>query len=173
MLIRRRMLWVLVAQILLVLLMVDDFYLHKLDKLWRLIYPWGDPDRIVGVQYWLIPLVLGTGFLAVVSLVRSLSRTRQLQIRGRHRGGGRSRACVGVCVIRWEPLADLFGRYPFFVYPLGAWIRYPPCAHGSSLSGLRASRWLSHGSRWPRSRCATLMSASDWVPLRRASTLQG
>jgi hypothetical protein len=119
MLIRRRMLWVLVAQILLVLLMVDDFYLHKLDKLWRLIYPWGDPDRIVGVQYWLIPLVLGTGFLALVSLVRSLSRTRQLQIRV----GVGAVVILAIAVALRHPLGtlwtDLIGRYPFSVYPLG------------------------------------------------------
>jgi hypothetical protein len=119
MLIRRRMLWVLVAQILLVLLMVDDFYLHKLGKLWRLIYPWGDPDRIVGVQYWLIPLVLGTGFLALVSLVRSLSRTRQLQIRA----GATAVVVLAVAVALRHPLGtlwtDLIGRYPFSVYPLG------------------------------------------------------
>ena len=119
MLIRRRMLWVLVAQILLVLLMVDDFYLHKLGKLWRLIYPWGDPDRIVGVQYWLIPLVLGTGFLALVSLVRSLSRTRQLQIRV----GAAAVVLLAVAVALRHPLGtlwtDLIGRYPFSVYPLG------------------------------------------------------
>ena len=119
MLIRRRMLWVLVAEVLLVLLMVDDFYLHKLDKLWRLIYPWGDPDRIVGVQYWLIPLVLGTGFLAVVSLVRSLSRTRRLQI-----GAGIAAGVVVVlAVVLRHPLGhvwlELFGQYPFVIYPLG------------------------------------------------------
>ena len=119
MLIRRRMLWVLVAQILLVLLMVDDLYLHKLGKLWRLIYPWGDPDRIVGVQYWLIPLVLGTGFLALVSVVRSLSRTRQLQIRV----GAAAVVVLAVAVALRHPLGtlwtDLIGRYPFSVYPLG------------------------------------------------------
>jgi hypothetical protein len=119
MLIRRRMLWVLVAQVLLVLLMVDDFYLHKLDKLWRIIYPWGDPDRIVGVQYWLIPLVLGTGFLALVSVVRSLSRTRQVQI-------GAGIAALVVLALAFalrHPLGqlwlDLFGTYPFVISPLG------------------------------------------------------
>jgi hypothetical protein len=119
MLIRRRLLWVLVAQILLVALMVDDFYLHKLDKLWRIIYPWGDPDRIVGVQYWLIPLVLGTGFLALVSVVRSLSRTRQLQLRV----GVAAVIVLAVVVALRHPLGhlwtDLIGQYSLAVYPLG------------------------------------------------------
>jgi len=119
MLVRRRMLWVLVAQILLVVLMVDDFYLHKLDKLWRIIYPWGDPDRIVGVQYWLIPLVLGTGFLAMVSVVRSLSRTRQLQLRV----GVAAVIVLAIAVALRHPLGhlwtDLIGKYSLAVYPLG------------------------------------------------------
>ncbi len=118
MVIRRRMLWVLVAQILLALLMADAFYLHKLEKLWRLMYPWAEPDRIVGVQYWLIPLVLGTGFLALVSVMRSLSRTRPLQIRV-------TVAAVVVLVtaaVLRHPLAHLWqvliGQYRFSTYPL-------------------------------------------------------
>jgi hypothetical protein len=118
-LIRRRMLWVLVAQILLVLLMVDDLYLHKLDKIWRIIYPWGDTDRILGVQYWLIPLVLGAGFLALVSVVRSLSRTRQLQIRV----AVAAVVVLAVAVVLRHPLAqlwaDLIGNYPYSIFPLG------------------------------------------------------
>jgi hypothetical protein len=118
-LIRRRMLWVLFAQILLVLLMVDDLYLHKLDKIWRIIYPWGDADRILGVQYWLIPLVLGTGFLALVSLVRSLSRTRQMQVRV----AIAAVVVLVVAVVLRHPLgqlwADLIGKYPYSIFPLG------------------------------------------------------
>jgi hypothetical protein len=119
MLIRRRMLWVLIAQLLLVLLMIDDFYLHKLDKLWRLIYPWGDPDRIVGVQYWLIPLVLGTGFLALWSVVRSLSRTRQVQIAS---GVAALIVLVLAFLLRHalgQAWLDVFGTYPLTLYPLG------------------------------------------------------
>jgi hypothetical protein len=79
-LIQRRMLWVLGAQLVLALLMVDDFYLHKFEKFWRIIYPWGDQDRILGYQYWLIPLVLGVGFLAVIDVLHWLARTRRLQL---------------------------------------------------------------------------------------------
>jgi hypothetical protein len=78
--IRRRMLWVLGAQVVLVLLMVDAFYLHKFERFWRIIYPWGDQDRILGYQYWLMPLVLGVGFLALVDVLRWLLRTRRLQL---------------------------------------------------------------------------------------------
>jgi hypothetical protein len=118
-LVRRRMLWVLVAQVVLVALMVDDFYLHKLAKLWRLIYPWGEQDRILGLQYWLIPLVLGAGFLALVSAMRSLSRTRRLQI------GATATAVivVAVAVLIRHSLGRLWtyliGQYTVYTYPLG------------------------------------------------------
>ena len=118
-LIRRRMLWVLVAQVVLVLLMVDDFYLHNLNSLWRLIYPWGESDRILGVQYWLIPLVLGAGFLAFTDVMRSLSRTRRRQV-------GISIAAVAVVIIAvaaHHPLGQLWtamiGKFQFYTYPLG------------------------------------------------------
>jgi hypothetical protein len=80
MLIRRRMLWVLVAQVLLLLLMADDLYLHYLHRIWSSIYPWGDTDRVLGVEYWLIPLVLAFGIFALGDLIRSLSRTRRLWV---------------------------------------------------------------------------------------------
>ena len=118
-LIRRRMLWVLFAQIVLVALMVDDFYLHKLNKLWRLIYPWGEQDRILGVQYWLIPLVLGVGFLAVVKVMRALSRERRLQV------GATVGAIIvaAVAVLLRHPLGHLWttyvGQYMVYTYPLG------------------------------------------------------
>jgi hypothetical protein len=118
-LVRRRLLWVLVAQIVLVALMVDDFYWHKLAKLWRVIYPWGEQDRILGVQYWLIPLVLGVGFLTIVKVMRSLSRTRRLQV-------GATAAAVIVALIAIlirHSLGKLWisyiGQYPVYTYPLG------------------------------------------------------
>jgi hypothetical protein len=118
-LIRRRMLWVLLAQVVLVALMVDDFYLHKLNKLWRLIYPWGEQDRILGAQYWLVPLVLGVGFLAVVKVMRSLSRTRRLQV-----GATVAALVVAVVVVLLRhPLGHLWtdyvGQYMVYTYPLG------------------------------------------------------
>jgi hypothetical protein len=38
---RGRMLWVLFAQLVLLVLIVDDFYLHKFETFWRVVYPWG------------------------------------------------------------------------------------------------------------------------------------
>jgi hypothetical protein len=118
-LVRRRMLWVLLAQVVLVVLMVDDFYLHKLAKLWRAIYPWGEQDRILGLQHWLIPLVLGAGFLTIVKVMRSLSRTRRLQILATIAGV----VVVVLAVLARHALGRLWitfiGQYPVYTYPLG------------------------------------------------------
>jgi hypothetical protein len=119
MVIRRRMLWILVAQLLLLVLMVDDFYLHKLSRLWRLIFPWGDTDRILGVQYWLIPLVLTFGLFAVADVMRALSRQRRWRL------GVPIAALVVVVValIARHPLGHLWtaliGSHTINLYPLG------------------------------------------------------
>lgn len=117
--VQRRMLWVLVAQVLLIAFMADDFYWHKLAKLWRLIFPWAEQDRILGYQYWLIPLVLGAGFLAIISVMRSLSRTRQLQIGATVVGV----LVAGVAVLVHHALGRLWtyliGQYAVYTFPLG------------------------------------------------------
>ena len=117
--VQRRMLWVLAAQVLLVAFMVDAFYWHKLAKLWRLIFPWAEQDRILGYQYWLIPLVLGAGFLAIISVMRSLSRTRQLQIGATVAGV----LVAGIAFLVRHSLGRLWtyliGQYSVYTYPLG------------------------------------------------------
>ena len=117
--VQRRMLWVLVAQVLLVAFMVDDFYWHKLAKLWRLIFPWAEQDRILGYQYWLIPLVLGAGFLAIISVMRSLSRTRQLQVGATVAGV----LAAGIALLAHHSLGRLWtyliGQYAVYTFPLG------------------------------------------------------
>jgi hypothetical protein len=119
MLIRRRMLWVLVAQVLLLLIMADDLYLHYLHRIWSVIYPWGDTDRVLGIQYWLIPLVLAFGLFALGDLMRSLSRTRRLWV-------GVSAAVVvlaAITVVARHPLEQAWIKFwepdSVVLYPLG------------------------------------------------------
>ena len=121
--VRRKMLWVLVAQVLLVVMMVDDLFLHRLNFFWRLVYPWGDTDRILGVQYWLIPLVLGAGLLALVDVLRSLSRTRRLWM-------GASVVAVAVVAIAFLGRHALGRVWTYvistntvYLYPLGVFNR--------------------------------------------------
>ena len=119
MLIRRRMLWVLVAQVLLFLIMADDLYLHYLHRIWNAIYPWGDTDRVLGIQYFLIPLVLAFGLFAIGDLMRSLSRTRRLWV-------GVSAGIVVAAAIAFlarRPLEDAWMTFwepnSVVLYPLG------------------------------------------------------
>jgi hypothetical protein len=119
MLIRRRMLWVLVAQVLLFLIMADDLYLHYLHRIWNSIYPWGDTDRVLGIEYWLIPLVLAFGLFAVGDLIRSLARTRRLWV-------GVVTAVIGLGAIAYvarRPLEQAWTNFwepnTVVLYPLG------------------------------------------------------
>lgn len=76
----RRMLWLLVTEVLLLLAMADSFAWHHLAAFWNnVVNPWGDPDRIVGVQYWLIPLILGVGLLALAPVLSDLSRRSRVR----------------------------------------------------------------------------------------------
>jgi hypothetical protein len=119
MLMRRQMLWVLVAQVLLFLIMADDLYLHYLHRIWTVIYPWGDTDRVLGIQYWLIPLVLAFGFFALWDLMRWLSRTRRLWVVV-------SIAAIALAAITYlarRPLEEFWTRFwepnSVVLYPLG------------------------------------------------------
>ncbi len=155
-LVRRRMLWVLAAQVVLVLLMVDDFYLHNFNSFWRLIYPWGDTDRILGVQYWLIPLVLAAGLFALADVMRALSRTRRLQVAVPVAGI----VLVIIAVIVRHPLGHLWtaviGVNTVDVYPLGVF---------ASLTELRP--WfLTVG-------IAALVIIASWAALARRVALPG
>lgn len=122
-LIRRTMLWVLAAQALLVAMMVDALFLHKLSFLWRLVYPWGDADRIVGVQYWLIPLVLAFGLVALADLMRRLSRSGRLWVVTTVA----TVVVAAVALIAHHPLGRLWvylvSTDTVFLYPLGAFNR--------------------------------------------------
>jgi len=79
-LIQRRLLWVLAAEVVLVAVMADDLGYRHLDRLWKAVFPWGNQDRLFGVQYWLIPFILGAGPLAALQVVRALSRERRLRV---------------------------------------------------------------------------------------------
>ncbi len=155
-LVRRRMLWILVAQVLLVVAMVDDFSLHKFNNVWRLIYPWGDADRILGVQYWLIPLVLAVGLFAVADVMRNLSRTRRWQL-------GIPVAAVVVAIVALiarHPLGQLWtkliGSHTINLYPLGLF---------DDLSELRP--WFLAVA------IAALAGIAAWVALARGVALPG
>jgi hypothetical protein len=63
---RRQLLWALLAFILLLLALADSFYSHLVN--WTLVSPWTDPDRLLGVAYWLVPLLMAFGLVSAMSL---------------------------------------------------------------------------------------------------------
>lgn len=121
--IRRKLLWVLVAQALLVVMMVDDLFLHRFSWFWRLVYPWGDTDRILGIQYWLIPLVVSFGLLSLADVMRLLSRNARLWAAA----SVAAVAVVAIALLLHHPLGRLWSYVistdTIFLYPLGAFNR--------------------------------------------------
>jgi hypothetical protein len=80
-LVRRRMWWVLVPHVLVVVAMADSLYWHHLGRVWRdVVFPWGDEDRLLGVQFWLIPFIVGAGLLTVATVMRRLAARRRLAV---------------------------------------------------------------------------------------------
>ena len=117
--VQRRMLWVLVAEILVVIAMFDTLYWHHFASLIRTVYPWGDTDRLLGIQYWIIPFILAAGVLGMVELMRALARDRRLII-----GASLLAAAVAVIVVLGRhrlasAWTDVFGSPTVSLYPLG------------------------------------------------------
>jgi hypothetical protein len=138
-LIRRRMLWVLVAEVVLLLAMVDNLYLHRLASLWRTLYPWGDVDRLLGVQYWLVPLILAAGVVALAELIRALAQPRRRQI------GAWIAIVAGallVLVLRARisrAWSSVFTSPPVNLYPLGAFDRLAPLSRWRTVLAVTAA----------------------------------
>ena len=127
-LVRRRLLWVLASEVLIALVMIDNLYLHHLASLWRRLYPFGDPDRLAGLQYWLIPLLLGAGLIGVVEAIRAVTRRRRLLVASGV--GALALAAVFVAlraaIGRWW--VDLFGSPEVSLYPMGTFDPLVPLA---------------------------------------------
>ncbi len=119
MLVRRRMLWVLIAQILLLFIMADDLYLHYFHRIWNAIYPWGDTDRVLCIEYWLIPFTLAFGLFALGDIMRSLSRSHRVWL-----GVSAGAVVIGaIAYVARHPLGQLWSGFweqnSVVLYPLG------------------------------------------------------
>jgi len=66
----RRLRWAVVVNLLLLGALFDvssGFHLHSL---WKALYPWSVVDRLLGIQYWVVPLILALGAVAVSDVAR-------------------------------------------------------------------------------------------------------
>lgn len=77
----RRLAWVLVAHLMFVVLLVDSLFWQQVNSLQIgsfSLFPYGDPDRALGLQYWVLPFILGAGFLGLVSVIRKIASERRV-----------------------------------------------------------------------------------------------
>jgi hypothetical protein len=125
----RRMLWVLVSEAVLLIAMADSFSWHVLARFWNhVVSPWGEPDRIVGVQYWLIPLILAAGLLAVGRVMRELSQRPRVR-----RAAPLAAAVLAIAVLlTQQPVASVWNRF------FGLTIALPPLGTFNALASLWA-----------------------------------
>jgi hypothetical protein len=166
-LVLRRMLWVLVAEVVVVLAMVDNLYWHRLSGVWRSLYPWGDTDRLLGLQYWLIPLILGAGLIAVAAAIRALCRHREV----RNAVGVAGLAMALFVVLAHGPISrlwtDVFGTPPITLYPLGTFDRLAPLSRWTLVIAVAAVAlgiaWIAaaRGTRLPHAMRSRLGFAAN------------
>jgi hypothetical protein len=71
-LIRHRLRWALVVNLLLIACLADVGYGHALERLWNAIFPWAVVDRLLGMQYWVVPILMGYGLVSAVELIRAV-----------------------------------------------------------------------------------------------------
>jgi hypothetical protein len=119
-LVYRRLWWVLLAHVIFLVLLADSLFWHKVNNLSFNLFPYGETDRVVGLQYWVIPFILGAGFLAVLKLIRAIAAERRLWTRLAI-GAGIAALLVGIAHGPIERVwSSAFGyTAPVFIYPMG------------------------------------------------------
>lgn len=70
-LLRRHLRWALVATAIVIGCLADAGYGAHLHVVWDAIFPWATADRLVSIQYWVVPLILAFGLCSAVDLLRS------------------------------------------------------------------------------------------------------
>jgi hypothetical protein len=123
---QRRMLWVLAAHLVVLLAIADSLYSRHLGGFWKLVFSWGDADRLLGVLFWILPFIFAAGLLAIAAVMRSLARDRRLAARVTL---GAGLAALIVFLLRGPLDASytaLFGAPPIGLYPIGV---YDSIAH--------------------------------------------
>jgi hypothetical protein len=72
--------WALVAHVALLLALADAGYGGILMRLWTAVFPWSGPDRIVSIQWFVVPLLMAWGIFNAPLVFRPiLARARSLR----------------------------------------------------------------------------------------------
>src|SRR5205807_1111346 len=72
-LLRRNLRWAIVANLVIVGCLADAAYGAKLHTLWDAIFPWATLDRLLSIQYWVVPLIMAFGLVSVATVLRRLA----------------------------------------------------------------------------------------------------
>jgi hypothetical protein len=69
---RRQARWLIVALAVPLLCILDVLGPELLHRLWTAIYPWSVEDRLLGLEFFVVPIIAGVGAVAVIDAVRWL-----------------------------------------------------------------------------------------------------
>jgi hypothetical protein len=101
---RRQLLWALAAYALILLAVADTFYSKRLN--WLLVWPWAEPDRLLGVAYWVVPLLMAFGLVSVFSLAIQMARLARTWAAITLAG----MAVIAGTALAWAPIDDQWTR---------------------------------------------------------------
>jgi hypothetical protein len=68
-LIRHRLRWAILVNLFFIACLADVGYGHALGSLWNRVFPWAVVDRLLGMQYWVVPLIMAFGFVCAGELL--------------------------------------------------------------------------------------------------------
>lgn len=69
----RRLRWALVAQAVMLACLVDVVVTGHLGRLWQEVFPWSTDDRLMSIQYWVLPMIMALGLVSAVDAVVRLA----------------------------------------------------------------------------------------------------
>jgi len=70
---RRRGRWLIVALVLPLLCIYDVLGPEILRRVWTAVYPWSVEDRLLGLEFFVVPVIAAVGAVAVIDLVRRIA----------------------------------------------------------------------------------------------------
>jgi hypothetical protein len=72
----RRLRWALVAQLAILACLADVVVTGRLTRLWEAVFPWATDDRLMSIQYWVLPLLMALGAVWVVERLAAVLPSR-------------------------------------------------------------------------------------------------
>lgn len=109
----RGMRWALVAHVALLLILADVGYGGILMRVWSAVFPWSGADRVVSIQWFVVPLLMAWGVVNAAQVFRPLlARTGGAGVQRRMRLGAVALSALTaatVAVAAWHTADDMSG----------------------------------------------------------------